>query len=68
MPHIMIDCPSTGRPMPTGFDASQEQFQASEYDRCRSGPCPHCGQMHTWSKQDAYLEGQRPTQGGPRQP
>jgi hypothetical protein len=60
MPEVLIDCPSTGNPVPTGIAMSEELF-ASTTMRGNSVRCPHCQQMHTWDKEDAYLEEEKPT-------
>jgi endogenous inhibitor of DNA gyrase (YacG/DUF329 family) len=56
MARIMIRCPSTGQPVYTGIDANRQSFESSSF-RNNITSCPHCKQKHTWSKEDAYLEG-----------
>lgn len=56
----MIDCPSTGKPMATGFVMSAGVFATANLSGNEAGPCPHCGQMHIWGMKEAYLEGARP--------
>jgi hypothetical protein len=56
MARVMINCPDTGEPVPTGFDMNQQSFETSQMSGNSFGPCPACGQMHTWDKEDAYLE------------
>lgn len=59
MAMIMIKCPSTGKAVPTGMGTDRESFESSSYSG-NSVQCPHCNQMHTWSKADAYLEPETP--------
>jgi hypothetical protein len=59
MARVMIKCPSTGKPLSTGMDFGKQAFETSTLTNNTVGPCPHCGQMHTWSKKDAWLEGER---------
>jgi hypothetical protein len=60
VPNIVIDCPSTGKPLATGLAMDPQSFASSKLADILTDPCPHCGQMHTWGTQDAYLEGSRP--------
>jgi hypothetical protein len=50
----MIRCPATGKPISIGITTTKESFENSEYQNNSVG-CPHCGQVHRWSKEDAYL-------------
>ena len=49
-----MKCPSTERVVPTVLRMREPAFEAL------SGPhafrCPACNQIHTWEKQDAWLE------------
>jgi endogenous inhibitor of DNA gyrase (YacG/DUF329 family) len=54
---IMIRCPKTNKPMYTGMTMPQQAFDSSTLEDNTVGPCPHCGGQHTWSKEDAFLEG-----------
>ena len=58
MPEIMITCPSTGKPIPVGIALPKQSFDASTFLNATVS-CPHCGQTHTWNKEDAYVEGER---------
>ena len=51
MAMLEIKCPRTGKPVPTGIDASASAYPTLTIKNSRIG-CPHCGGMHTWSKQD----------------
>ena len=55
MARVLIDCPTTGKPVPTGFTASKDTFESSQITG-EEVQCPHCGQLHVWAKGDAYLE------------
>lgn len=57
---ILITCPNTGRPLSTGMVMDRRSFASSVLLNNSVGPCPHCGQIHSWSKEQAYLEGDRP--------
>ncbi len=54
MPRILTKCPRTERTVPTVLRMREAAFEAL------SGPhafrCPACSQIHTWEKQDAWLE------------
>ena len=48
---LMIRCPSTGKLLSTGIAMDVATLKtASVTDN--SVKCPHCGQLHTWSKND----------------
>ena len=51
---VIITCPVTRRPVPTGIAMDAVSFQSSTLMN-NSVSCPHCGGMHTWSKHNAYL-------------
>jgi hypothetical protein len=53
---IIISCPSTGHPVPTGIGADKMSFESSSFTG-NSVTCVACGQQHTWSKDDAWLAG-----------
>jgi hypothetical protein len=59
MPEILINCPSTGKPIETGIAMSKEHFESSVMQG-NSVLCPHCRQTHSWNKEDAYLEKEKP--------
>ena len=54
MADVMIKCPKTGVPVPTQIGMDFESFKSSEMTDNTFGPCPSCGEMHTWSKADAF--------------
>ena len=51
---VMIQCPNTGKAIPTGFDMDKTSFQSSTLNRNSVG-CPACGKTHTWDKKDAWV-------------
>lgn len=64
MPRIMITCPVTQKPVYTGTSTNTNTntnttklgLDISKYGSNTFGPCPSCGQAHTWDKNNAYLE------------
>ena len=55
MPRVMIRCPRTDRPIPTGIAMNEQSFQSSDL-LDNAVACPECGGAHVWSKEDAYVE------------
>ncbi len=62
MADILIQCPQTGAPVPTGLK--------TEWVLLRSLPrvavplrCPSCGQMHKWKPDDAWIGSSRHVSG-----
>lgn len=51
---IAIRCPKTGQAVPTGVATDEESFKTMTLTD-NSFQCPRCGEMHTWSKKDAFL-------------
>jgi hypothetical protein len=62
MPQLMFTCPRLKRPVPTNRTLTAEAFAAADLDGegNRVGPCPHCGDTHSWAKADAYFAGDTP--------
>jgi endogenous inhibitor of DNA gyrase (YacG/DUF329 family) len=52
---VTIKCPKTGKPLGTGIAADKVSFESSSFENGKAGPCPHCGETHTWSKRDAWV-------------
>lgn len=53
---ILINCPNTGNPVSTGMTTTPEDFERDDEQlEHRFGPCPECGQSHTWNTSDAWL-------------
>lgn len=56
MPKIMINCPNTGKPVFTGMIMDRQSFEQDSKAFSQTGtPCSECGEVHEWSKQDAFL-------------
>ncbi len=55
MARVMIDCPETGKAIYTHMN-----FEWIGYDSVQIGtksvPCPVCGKVHEWTRDDSYLE------------
>ena len=55
MARVMITCPETGKPIYTGMSVDEITLEAGRLIE-KSVLCPECAQVHTWNKQDAFLE------------
>lgn len=52
MPMLMIKCPKTQKPIPTGMAVGDKKsFENSDFSN-NSTSCPACGGMHKWDKKD----------------
>ena len=62
MPQLMFTCSRMKRPVPTNRTMTAEAFAAADLDGETNsvGPCPQCGDTHTWTKADAYFAGDTP--------
>lgn len=58
MNEVMIRCPATGEPMATGLIMSVESLANSKLKNNTSGPCPHCGELHVWDIEEAWIKGE----------
>jgi endogenous inhibitor of DNA gyrase (YacG/DUF329 family) len=58
MGRVMFKCPTTGKPVFTGMgmDKGMLESDAVQLTHNTTGPCPHCGKDHTWSKKDVWVE------------
>lgn len=56
MPRVMIRCPKTDKPLPTGGAMDKESFEDRRYTNYEV-ECPHCGRNHPVTKEDTWLEG-----------
>lgn len=54
MPDVMIQCPTTGTPVPTGIGMDFESFREVDMSDNTLGGCPACGGDHLWQKEDAF--------------
>jgi hypothetical protein len=51
---ILVRCPSTGKLTPTGKTVKEAAWESTKLDRPRL-TCPHCKQVHNWTKKDVVL-------------
>jgi endogenous inhibitor of DNA gyrase (YacG/DUF329 family) len=51
MAMLMIKCPATGKPTPTGVAMDKKSFETSVLTN-NTTTCPHCKGAHMWSKKD----------------
>jgi hypothetical protein len=54
MPRILTHCPTDGALVPTGHRTPE--IDLSTLAGARAFRCPGCGQVHTWSAEDATVE------------
>lgn len=57
MAQVMIRCPKSKMPVPTGISMSKAAFESSTLENNSIGPCPDCEATHTWSKSEAFVLG-----------
>ena len=62
MADILVQCPRTGAPVPTGLKTEWVFLKSLP---CVAVPlrCPACGQMHKWKPDDAWIGSARPVGG-----
>jgi uncharacterized Zn finger protein len=53
--HVMIRCAESGEAVPAGMRIDAGSFKTSNLSD-QTIRCPHCGQEHTWSTKDAWIE------------
>jgi len=51
---ILVRCPSTGKLAPTGKTVEEAVWGETKLNRPRLN-CPHCHQVHNWTKEDVVL-------------
>lgn len=51
---ILIRCPSTKKLQVTGITIEEETLDTYRFKE-NTVECPHCSQVHTWTKKDAVL-------------
>jgi hypothetical protein len=51
---LLVRCPATAKLTPTG-ETTEEQLWASVKLDASKMSCPHCHQVHTWTKKDVVL-------------
>jgi hypothetical protein len=54
MATIYTSCPNTGRAISTGIETDADSFTAIPEVITRVH-CPHCDELHNWSKYNAFL-------------
>jgi hypothetical protein len=54
MSALMILCPKSGQPIPTGIETDELSFQQIP-DVLSRARCPVCGLDHAWWKREAWL-------------
>jgi hypothetical protein len=52
---VMIRCAESGEGVPAGVRIDAATFKTSNLSD-QTVRCPHCGQEHTWSTKDAWIE------------
>jgi hypothetical protein len=55
MGSVVIQCPATGRTVPTGIEADRLKFSCSPVFFA-DAYCPHCNASHRWFARDAWVE------------
>jgi hypothetical protein len=56
MAKVMIRCPKTNNPVPTGNEVDTQKTLDNNTLAGSFGPCPECGERHTLSQRDLFLE------------
>ena len=51
---ILVRCPSTAKLTPTGKTVKEALWSKTKLNRPRL-TCPHCRQVHNWTKKDVVL-------------
>lgn len=54
MADLLIKCPETDKPLPAGLGMHPDEFAQFNLTNISVG-CPHCGDVHVWNKQDAWI-------------
>ena len=52
---VMIRCAESGEGVPTGLTIDSDSWRAGNLSG-QTVMCPHCGNEHTWSATDAWIE------------
>ena len=56
----MIKCPRTVKSVYTGYELNRGTFEKISIHQRTLRNCPACGRSHTWSKEEAWLQGDPP--------
>jgi hypothetical protein len=51
---LLIRCPSTAKLTPSGQTIREELWEKAKIKSSKM-TCPHCRQVHTWTKKDVVL-------------
>ena len=51
---LLIRCPSTAKLTPSGQTIREELWEKAKI-KSHKMTCPHCRQVHTWTKKDVVL-------------
>jgi hypothetical protein len=57
MPSIVIRCPITQAPVPTGLTTEAILLDSLDDDLTLPLRCPACRKLHHWKKRDAWVDG-----------
>lgn len=57
MARIFVTCPETNMPVYTGIAMDESSYESADFEN-ETVKCPHCGKVHMWQKEDAYLVGE----------
>ena len=57
MSSVLIHCPATGHPVPTGIEVESSVFRQLPKIASQM-TCPACGQEHVWVTSSAWLDGE----------
>jgi uncharacterized C2H2 Zn-finger protein len=56
MGQVMIKCPRVGGAVQVGMEMPQGIYDAITFRVMELPKCPRCGDSHTWTKADAWVE------------
>ena len=56
---LMLRCPKTGKAFPAGIAIDPASYVSTMFENNRTR-CPHCGESHTWSKENVFFESESP--------
>ena len=54
MARVLVKCPVTERPVPTGFRMTEAKLEVAEAKYAFR--CAACGTIHQWVRSDAWIE------------
>lgn len=57
MADALMKCPKTGKPLRVGMDLPENFKEMNiSISNCSIGPCPHCGDSHSFSSEDLFFQ------------